>query len=93
MNRKELYEEVKKQHLEEVIKEVCGKNYTLVSNKKLEEIVLLEPSKPIKNGKKACGKPKSPDTGKPAPSMCEKLIEVLKKKHILLDSEIRYIKS
>ena len=39
MNRKELYAKVKELHLEEEIKSLLGKNYTMVSNDDLNKIV------------------------------------------------------
>lgn len=85
MSRKEIYAKVKELNLQEEIKKKCGDNYTRVGNTELEAIIAKHTAKAtttegVKNG---CGKG----------CKCDKLIEVLKKKHILLDSEITYINS
>ena len=82
MSRKELYAKVKELNLQEEIKKKYGDNYTRVGNTELEAIIAKHTAKtPATGVKGGCGK-----GGK-----CDKLIEVLKKKHILLDSEITYI--
>ena len=84
MNRKELYAKVKELNLQEWIKRKCGDNYTRVSNTELEAIIAKHTTKTSTGGVNiSCGKGCRGD----------KLIEVLKKKHILLDSEIAYINS
>ena len=85
MNRKEIYAKVKELNLQEEIKKKCGDNYTRVGNTKLEAIIAKHTAKATTTGgvKSGCGKG----------CKCDKLIEVLKKKHILLDSEITYINS
>lgn len=85
MSRKELYAKVKELNLQEEIKKKYGDNYTRVGNTELEAIIAKHIAKTPTTGgvKGGCGK-----GGK-----CDKLIEVLKKKHILLDSEIAYINS
>ena len=85
MSRKELYAKVKELNLQEEIKKKYGDNYTRVGNTELEAIIAKHTAKTPATGgvKGGCGK-----GGK-----CNKLIEVLKKKHILLDSEVAYINS
>lgn len=84
MNRKELYAKVKKLNLQEEIKNEYGDNYTRVSNTELEAIIAKYTTKiPTEGVNVNCGKSCKGD----------RLIEVLKKKHILLDSEIAYINS
>lgn len=85
MNRKELYAKVKELNLQEEIKKKCSNNYTRVSNTELEAIITKYTIKTsaIREVKNDCGKN----------CKCDKLIEVLKKKHILLDSEVAYINS
>lgn len=84
MSRKELYAKVKELNLQGEIKKKYGDNYTRVDNTKLEAIIAKHTAKTstteVKGG---CGKS----------CKCNKLIEVLKKKHILLDSEVAYINS
>lgn len=85
MNRKELYQKVKELNLQEEIKKKYGDNYTRVGNTELEAIIAKYTTKtPTTEGVNvSCGKSCKGD----------KLIEVLKKKHILLDSEVAYINS
>ena len=85
MSRKELYAKVKELNLQEEIKKKYGDNYTRVDNTKLEAIIAKHTAKTLTTGgiKGSCNKS----------CKCDKLIEVLKKKHILLDSEVTYINS
>ena len=85
MSRKELYAKVKELNLQEEIKKKYGDNYTRVDNTKLEAIIAKHTAKtPTTEGiNGGCNKN----------CKCDKLIEVLKKKHILLDSEVAYINS
>lgn len=84
MSRKELYAKVKELNLQEEIKKKYGDNYTRVGNIELEAIIAKHTAKTLitEEVKGGCSKSKG-----------DKLIEVLKKKHILLDSEIAYINS
>ena len=85
MSRKELYAKVKELNLQEEIKKKYGDNYTRVGNKELEAIIAKHTAKSstTRGVKSGCGKG----------CKCDKLIEVLKKKHILLGSEVAYINS
>ena len=83
MNRKEIYAKIKELNLQEEIKKKYGDNYTRVDNTELEAIIAEHTAKATTTG----GVKSSCDKG----CKCDKLIEVLKKKHILLDSEITYI--
>ena len=85
MSRKELYAKVKELNLQEEIKKKYGDNYTRVGNTELEAIIAKHTAKATITGgvKSGCGKE----------CKCDKLIEVLKKKHILLSSEVAYINS
>ena len=79
MDRKELYERIKSNNLEEKIKKEFGRNFTQVSSKDLEKVVVAaEAAKVRKPVKHNC------DTTK-------KLVEILQKKRILLNSEVDYI--
>ena len=84
MSRKELYAKVKELNLQEEIKKKYGDNYTRVGNTELEAIIAKHTAKTPATGVKG---------GYGKGGKCDKLIEVLKKKHILLDSEIAYINS
>lgn len=85
MSRKELYAKVKELNLQEGIKKKYGDNYTRVGNTELEAIIKKHTAEATTTGgvKSGCGKG----------CKCDKLIEVLKKKHILLGSEVAYINS
>ena len=85
MSRKELYAKVKELNLQEEIKKKYGDNYTRVGNTELEAIITKYTAEAPTTGgvKSGCGKG----------CKCDKLIEVLKKKHILLGSEVAYINS
>ena len=92
MNRKELYAKVKEFNLQEKIKNKYGDNYTRVGNEILEEAINA-----YINSSKIPLKKETPSTSVnntiEHSCKCDKLIEVLKKKHILLNSEIDYINS
>lgn len=95
MNRKELYAKVKELNLQEKIKEQFGENYTRVSNVELALIITnyKKVEKPKSETKVSISKVAKESTVATKSCKCDKLIEVLKKKHILLNSEIDYINS
>ena len=95
MNRKELYVKVKELNLQEKIKEQFGENYTRVSNAALICIIAKyeKVEKPKNETKVSISTVAKESTVVTESSKCDKLIEVLKKKHILLNSEIDYINS
>lgn len=78
MNRKELYQKIKKYDLGDVVKFITNKDYTHVPNHELEYII----NSSNKEQKKVAVKESNP---------IEKLVEVLKKKNLLLPSEVDYI--
>ena len=88
MNRKELYTKVKELNLQEEIKKKYGDNYTRVGNIKLASMIAKHTVPKVKSKPKVASKIASGKGCK-----CDKLVEVLKKKHILLDSEVSYINS
>lgn len=89
MNRKELYAKVKELNLQEEIKNKYGDNYTRVGNTELEAFIAKHTTKPSSSNKQTAKKV----TDSCSKCKCDKLVEVLKKKHILLDSEVAYINS
>ena len=95
MNRKELYAKVKELNLQEKIKEQFGENYTRVSNAELAFIIASynKVEKPKSETKVSISTVAKKSTVATESDKCDKLIEVLKKKHILLNSEIDYINS
>lgn len=88
MNRKELYAKVKELNLQEKIKKVYGDNYTRVGNTELASIIAEYAAPKVESKPKVASKVASGKGCK-----CDKLVEILKKKHILLDSEVSYINS
>ena len=95
MNRKELYAKVKELNLQEEIKKKYGENYTRVSNAALVCIIAKyeKVEKPKSETKVSISTVAKKSTVATESSKCDKLIEVLKKKHILLNSEVDYINS
>ena len=95
MSRKELYAKVKELNLQEKIKEQFGENYTRVSNAELALIIAnyKKVEKPKNKTKVSISTVAKESTVATESSKCDKLIEVLKKKHILLNSEVDYINS
>ena len=95
MNRKELYAKVKELNLQEKIKDQFGENYTRVSNAELAFIIANynKVENPKSETKVSISKVAKESTVATESSKCDKLIEVLKKKHILLNSEVDYINS
>lgn len=83
MSRADLYLQVQELGIKEKVKEVYGRNYTNCTSPQLEAIIrdyMLE-------------KPKIETKKVEVDRYIDKLIEVLEKKHILLPSESKYIKS
>ena len=95
MNRKELYAKVKELNLQEKMKEKFGENYTRVSNAELAFIIASynKVEKPKSETKVSTSIVAKESTIATKSCKCDKLIEVLKKKHILLNSEVDYINS
>ena len=95
MNRKELYAKVKELNLQEEIKKKFGENYTRVSNAELAFIIASykKVEKPKNETKVSISTVAKEPTIATKSCKWDKLIEVLKKKHILLDSEVDYINS
>ena len=90
MNRKELYAKVKELNLQERIKEQFGENYTRVSNAELAFIIANynKVEKPKSETEVSISTVAKESTIATKSCKCDKLIEVLKKKHILLNSEL-----
>ena len=80
--RKEVYDAIKNLHLEDEVKVTFGRNFTQVSTAELS--ILIE-----KNTKK-CKKCEG-DSARPEVSTFDNLVNILRKKRILLDSEVRAI--
>ena len=92
MSRKQLYADIVGLGLQNEVKSRYGRNYTQVPNDKLEKLVRevkagLE-KKPAKPCKCATPKKETKHTTK-CDNKLEKLISLLHKKHLLLDSEVK----
>lgn len=81
MSRKDIYEKVKELKLQDKVKELYGDNYTRISNEELLAVINAVPQEDKVMFDYSDN------------HNLDKLIEILKKKHILLDSEIDYIYS
>lgn len=92
MTRKELYQAIKDVHIEEDIRKTYGRNFTQCTNAQLEEAC----RKWSKDSKKehvvsSVAAPKDKLVVKEGSGMLTRLLETLKKKRILLNSEFEYI--
>lgn len=100
MTRKELYNKITELNLQEEVKKVCGRNYTQAPNSVLESIILLEQelrkeeSKTSKESEVTAKSLKCECQSKKQSSdetQLDKLIKVLTKKRVLLNSEVEFI--
>lgn len=100
MTRKEAYAEIKNLDLQDLIKEITGKNYTNVSTDELVSIVndynskssiTVDNNVPTDTTSTTTTTPKRVVTVMVDGSTTLRLIEVLRKKNILLESEQNYI--
>lgn len=79
MTRKEMFAQINKLGLQDKVMEKYGKNYTIVSNKGLMKVI-----EDALNNHSSCSCNSNS-------SKLDKLITILHKKHILLDSEVKVI--
>lgn len=103
MTRKEIYAKVKALNLEETIKKDFGKNFTQVSNDLLLKAIEVEESKKLKeknirNTTKKENKATSSNIVQNVKKddyslsmRLHRLLMTLQSKHILLDSEVKFI--
>ena len=88
MNRKEVYEVIKKMNLQEVVKNIFGKNYTNVSTDSLLQVIAnaknMQPT--IDEEWDIEFEPCNLDT------KINTLVDILYKKRLLLASEVKAIK-
>ena len=90
MERKEAYEQIKKLGLQEECKKQFGKNFTQCKTSELEKIIKVDKAKiKAQNGESKPAK----DTTKVAEpkDSFNKLLAILRKRHILLESDIKEI--
>lgn len=91
-----LYERVRKLKLEDAVKKANGgRNYTLASNKLLKEVVASADNvkNPVLETPEADQVQKTDTTAEYDMYTLLRLVEVLKRKHVLLNSEVRYIET
>lgn len=81
-----MFAEITENNLQEAVNKVFGKNFTNVSNVELEKFLK-------KHNAKLKASKVTKTTSTKTTCKCDKLIEILKKKNILLDSEVKYINS
>jgi hypothetical protein len=103
MDRKQLYKEIISRGLEDAVKSTYGKNYTNCSSKDLEAIInkdkekvamyesKMKQNKPIAECTCHTGHDEMGASDGIKKMPLTKLIEVLQKKKILLQSEVNYI--
>lgn len=80
MTRKEMFAQINKLGLQDKVMKKYGKNYTIVSNKGLMKVI-----EDALNNHSSCS------CNSNSSSKLDKLITILHKKHILLDSEVKVI--
>ena len=92
MERKEAYEQIKKLGLQGECQKKCGKNFTQCKTSELEEIIKTELAyieakeiKPVEATTKATTKIEEPKDS------FNKLLAILKERHILLESDVKKI--
>ena len=99
MERKEAYEQIKKLGLQEECKKQFGKNFTQCKTNELEVIIsaakkkkeskveteVVTEAKPVKDVPKATDKTEEPKDS------FNKLLAILRKRHILLESDVKEI--
>lgn len=100
MTRKELYATIKEFGLQDIIKETFGANFTNVSTENLMNVVEAFNKKKAKTKAPKVAKKPMPEPEETSEDCVplkkifeavDKLLVVLKKKHILLKSELDYI--
>ena len=85
MERKEAYEQIKKLGLQEECKKQFGKNFTQCKTSELEAVIKTAKVKYTKATTKTATKTEEPKDS------FNKLLAILRKRHILLESDIKEI--
>ena len=95
MERKEAYEQIKKLGLQEECKKQFGKNFTQCKTNELEVIISAakkkEESKVVTKVKTTEVKTKTATKTVESKDSFNKLLDILKKRHILLESDVKEI--
>ena len=90
MERKEAYEQIKKLGLQEECKKKYGKNFTQCKTNELEVIISAAKKKESKAGTEVKITEVTTKTEEPKDTFY-KLLAILRKRHILLESDIKEI--
>ena len=90
MERKEAYEQIKKLGLQEECKKKYGKNFTQCKTSELEDIINAYKAK-IKAQNRKSEPTKSTTKVEEPKDAFYKLLAILRKRHILLESDIKEI--
>lgn len=88
MNRKELYAQITSLNLQDEVKATYGKNYTNCTSAQLAAVVSGATKMLEEAVKSTSSKREESIPTEVGPSSFQKLVEVLKRKRILLDSEV-----
>ena len=94
MERKEAYEQIKKLGLQEECKKKYGKNFTQCKTNELEVIISAAKKKESKAGtevKTAEATTEATTKTVESKDSFNKLLDILKKRHILLESDVKDI--
>ena len=91
MERKEAYEQIKKLGLQEECKTLFGKNFTQCKTNELEAIIKTAKVKVGTKVKTTKAAPKTVTKTEEPKDSFNKLLAILRKRHILLESDIKEI--
>ena len=91
MERKEAYEQIKKFGLQEVCKKQFGKNFTQCKTSELEAVIKAAKVKVGTKVKTTKAAPKTVTKTEEPKDSFNKLLAILRKRHILLESDVKEI--
>ena len=93
MERKEAYEQIKKLGLQEECKKEFGKNFTQCKTSELEAVIKAAKVKVGTKVKTTKAAPKTATKTEEPKDSFNKLLTILRKRHILLESDVKEILS
>ena len=91
MERKEAYEQIKKLGLQEECKKQFGKNFTQCKTNELEAVIKAAKVKVGTKVKTTKAAPKTVTKTEEPKDSFNKLLAILRKRHILLESDVKEI--
>ena len=91
MERKEAYEQIKKLGLQEECKKQFGKNFTQCKTSELEGVINAAKVKVETKAKTTKAAPKTVTKTEEPKDSFNKLLAILRKRHILLESDVKEI--